>query len=53
MNEGAAINELLASAMRNPERTGGWEGAEKVAQCFDRAADRARAALTAAQDPHP
>jgi hypothetical protein len=28
--------ELLASAMRDTRRTGGWKGAEEVARAFDR-----------------
>jgi hypothetical protein len=39
----------LAAAMRNPERTGGWEGAEKVAAAFDRAAERCREAANETQ----
>ena len=34
--------ELLADAMRNPERTKGWAGAETVAKAFERAAERHR-----------
>lgn len=37
--------ELQAHVMRDPLRTGGWAGAEKVADAFDDIADRARAAL--------
>jgi hypothetical protein len=37
---------LQASVMRDPLRTGGWEGAEKVADAFEDIADRAAEALT-------
>lgn len=38
--------ELLASAMRDNNRTGGWKGAETVAQAFDRQARNARSTLS-------
>lgn len=37
--------EMQAGIMRDTKRTGGWEGAEKVAMAFDRAADRCREIL--------
>jgi hypothetical protein len=37
--------ELLASAMRNNKRTGGWEGADGVASAFDRVSAKLRAAI--------
>ena len=37
--------EMQAAVMRNPVRTGGWEGAEKVAMAFERAAIRHREIL--------
>lgn len=39
--------ELSAGIMRNAERTGSWEGAEKTARAFDRISVDARAALSA------
>jgi len=40
-------SEMQAGIMRDRQRTGGWEGAEKVAMAFDRAADRCRDILNA------
>jgi hypothetical protein len=40
------INEMQAGIMRDPRRTGGWDGAGRVAATFDRAAQRMRAALS-------
>lgn len=40
LREEARRMEDLAAAMRNPERNGGWDGAEKVAQAFERASFR-------------
>ena len=37
--------EMSAGIMRDHKRTGGWEGAEKTANAFDRIARRLRAAL--------
>ncbi len=37
--------ELQAHVMRDALRTGGWAGAEKVAEAFDDIAERAREAL--------
>ncbi len=37
--EARRMNDL-AAAMRNPERTGGWKGAERVAAAFDRSSAR-------------
>lgn len=36
--------ELSADIMRNPQRTGGWVGAERTARAFDRLADHAKKA---------
>jgi len=38
--------ELQAGIMRDKRRTGGWDGAERVAAAFDRTAERCRAALS-------
>jgi single-stranded DNA-specific DHH superfamily exonuclease len=40
------IAELQASIMRDPRRTGGWEGAENVASAFDRTRLRCAEALS-------
>lgn len=40
-------NEMQAGVMRDKKRTGGWDGAERVAMAFDRAADRCRDILNA------
>ena len=37
-------SEVTAQIMRNPERTGGWSGAERVARQFDRIAKLAATA---------
>ena len=39
------VAEMSAEIMRDPQRTGRWEGARRVADAFRRIADRARAAL--------
>lgn len=42
--------ELSANLMRDPERTGGWVGAERVARQFDRLANMAREVVRADAD---
>lgn len=37
--------EMQANVMRDTRRTGGWEGAEKVAMAFERSAERHREML--------
>jgi hypothetical protein len=45
--------EMSAGIMRDTARTGGWDGAERVAMQFDRLADRACAALSPSESPLP
>jgi Xaa-Pro aminopeptidase len=39
--------EMSAAIMRDPQRTGGWIGAERTAQAFDRIARKLKSALAA------
>lgn len=41
----ARTAEMSAEIMRDPRRTGGWDGAERVANSYGRMAIKARAAL--------
>lgn len=41
MHEIRRTAEMSAEIMRDPRRTGGWEGAERVARAFDRIARKA------------
>lgn len=51
LNRIARGAELRARVMRDPLRTGGWEGAEKAADAFDDIAKHARDALPYRKDP--
>lgn len=43
--------EMSASVMRDPARTGGWPGSERVARSFDRLAEKAREVHEALLEP--
>ena len=45
--------EMSAGIMRDRKRTGGWEGAERTANAFDRAAVNAREIHAALSSPSP
>jgi len=44
---------MSAALMRDPARTGGWQGSERVAQAFDRMADKSRTLHEALLEPSP
>jgi hypothetical protein len=44
------VSEESAKLMRDPVRTGGWDGAERVARHYDRIAHQIREALEASND---
>lgn len=52
----ARTAEMSANIMRDPRRTGGWEGSERVANAFDRMAlklNALRLAYAALTGPKP